>query len=272
MKTALNSLGCPDWSFDTLLDFAASAKVDGLEIRGIRGKMRAEEIEEFFPENQSALMDKLHKAGVKIVGFGASSSFHDPRKCDAAFQEAKEAVNVCQRLGIGFVRVFGNNIPDPQNEKETVQRVAEYCRALCDHALSLDESSPVTVLLEAHGDFNTAQRLHAVCTQTNRSNFGIIWDIAHTFKAYGCDHQEFYRVMKPYIKHVHFKDLKRKDGGFEVASLTEGDIPLDSILDMLRSDGFDGYISLEHEKKWHPELPEPEVEFEKFIGYMKKHL
>ena len=37
----------------------------------------------------------------------------------------------------------------------------------------------------------------------------------------------------------------------------------------LEQDGYAGCYSLEWEKKWHPELPDPEQEFPSYIKYMR---
>ena len=39
----------------------------------------------------------------------------------------------------------------------------------------------------------------------------------------------------------------------------EGDLPLGRMLSILHEMGYTGYLSLEWEKKWHPEIEEPEI-------------
>ena len=51
MKLSFSTLGCPEWCFDKVLDEAERLGFQGIEIRGVNGVMRAEEIPEFFPEN-----------------------------------------------------------------------------------------------------------------------------------------------------------------------------------------------------------------------------
>ena len=271
MKFAINTLGCPEWTFNEILENVGHNGIKYIEIRGINGKMQAEDIDEFNADNYPAFEYKLKSKGIKIVGFGASSSFHDVLKCENAYIEAENAVNICERTGIGFVRVFGNNVPDITKENEIIDRVAEYCERLCDHAIKIASAAPVNILLEAHGDFNTADRLLAVCQKVGRPNFGIIWDVAHTDKAYKDDYLNFYNVMKQYIRHVHFKDHLRTENGYKICSVGEGDIPLINILETLKKDGFSGCVSLEHEKKWVPDLAEPEEEFKRFAEYIKNY-
>ncbi|MEO5907985.1 MAG: twin-arginine translocation signal domain-containing protein, partial [Ginsengibacter sp.] len=36
---SFSTLGCPDWSFETILDFAVSKDYNGIEIRGIKREL-----------------------------------------------------------------------------------------------------------------------------------------------------------------------------------------------------------------------------------------
>jgi sugar phosphate isomerase/epimerase len=41
-------------------------------------------------------------------------------------------------------------------------------------------------------------------------------------------------------------------------------------LQALRQHGYEGYVSVEWEKKWHPEIPEPEVALPQHIALLKQ--
>ena len=104
------------------------------------------------------------------------------------------------------------------------------------------------------------------------TNFGILWDVEHSDKTCGDDFLPFYRVIRPLLRHVHLKDYHRARDGkpFELCLAGQGDIPLEAIIKQLRSDGYDGYLSFEWEKKWVPSLPEPEEAFPAFVQYMRQ--
>ena len=48
-----------------------------------------------------------------------------------------------------------------------------------------------------------------------------------------------------------------------------GDVPIHDIVDTLVKDGYDGYFSIEWEKKWHPELPDCETEFPAYPKFVR---
>ena len=76
--------------------------------------------------------------------------------------------------------------------------------------------------------------------------------------------------MRPLLRHVHIKDYHRGENGqFTLCPVGEGDIPLPEIVHTLLRDGYDGYFSLEWEKKWVPSLAEPEEVFPAFVRYMR---
>ena len=63
------------------------------------------------------------------------------------------------------------------------------------------------------------------------------------------------------------------DGSRAIVRLPgEGGVNLPDILRRLRADGYRGCYSFEWEKRWHPEIPEPEKAFPMYVRYMRSHL
>jgi len=269
MKLSFSTLGCPEWSYERVLEEAARNGYDGVEVRGILGEMKAEKIPCFALGRQQAARHMAEAAGVKLVGFGSSASFHDPAKLEGALADGRAAIDLTHALGMGFVRVFGDKVGPEDDEEEIIARVAEGVRELCRYAAG----TGVAVLQEVHGDFNLARRVLGVADKVQEDNFGFLWDAAHSDKTYGDDWPEFYAAIRPLVKHVHFKDhVRQPDGTFRLCSTGEGDIPLIPILRALEKDGYAGYVSLEWEKAWHPELPAAEEEFPHFIRYIRERM
>jgi sugar phosphate isomerase/epimerase len=50
----------------------------------------------------------------------------------------------------------------------------------------------------------------------------------------------------------------------------EGQLPLAESIALLHASGYDGWLQFEHEKRWHPELLEPEVAFPAFTAWARK--
>jgi sugar phosphate isomerase/epimerase len=60
--------------------------------------------------------------------------------------------------------------------------------------------------------------------------------------------------------------------GWELLLLGEGEIPVKQGLRMLKRSGYDDFISVEWEKKWHPEIPEPEVAFPQHLAVLEEYV
>ena len=269
-KMSFTTLGCPDWSFDKILDEAQKMGYSGIEIRGIEGKMLAEEMPQFFLENKEATLAALKAHDLEMVGFGSSVRFDDPGKFDSFIDEGKKTIDVCQRMGIPYVRVFGDNIPQGEDEASVIARVAKGAQLLAEYG----EGKGVQILLETHGDFNTIERVKGVFDQVKSRNFNLLWDVGNTDMAYGDNFIEFYKVFKDRIVHTHFKDHVRGTAGdkrsYKHCRLDEGEVPIKAIVKQLLDDGYKGYFCLEWEKKWHPDLPDPEIAFPDFVRILNE--
>jgi sugar phosphate isomerase/epimerase len=73
------------------------------------------------------------------------------------------------------------------------------------------------------------------------------------------------------IAHVHVKDCRRDSaaGDWHLTLLGEGEVPVRSCVDALRTAGYTGWLSVEWEKYWHPELAEPEVALPQFAEALR---
>lgn len=270
MKLSFTTLGCPDWSFDRILEEAQKMGYSGIEIRGLDGKMLAEEIVQFFPENREATLAALKAHNLEMVGFGTSVRFDAVEKFDAMAAEGKRAIDVCRFMGIPAVRIFGDKFPQGEREADVIARVAKGAGILAEYG----EDKGVRVLLETHGDFNTVERVKGVFDQVKSKNLRLLWDVAHTDFTYGDNFVDFYRPMKDLIVHTHFKDHIRGTPGdektYKLCRMGEGQIPVKAIVEQLLADGYTGYFSLEWEKKWHPELPGAETAYPDFVRLMNE--
>lgn len=164
-----------------------------------------------------------------------------------------------------YIRVFGDKIPSEVNRNEVFLMVASGIEELVQYGIKKN----VKVLLEVHGDFNTVETLSPVLSRIKGSKPGLIWDIAHSDKVYGDKFEIFYDALKPYIIHVHIKDHIRNEG-FALCEVGKGDIPIERIIKKLKKERYKGYLSLEWEKKWHPDLVDAGIVFPEYVKFMKK--
>ena len=257
MNLCFSTLGCTERSLDEILELCTRFGISALEIRGIGGVLDNRLIPDFSTDRLADTAERFKTVGVTPLILGTSCSFHEKENFDSAVNEGKAAVLTAAELGARGIRVFGNNLGE--NPAESTARVIDGIRRICS------EKADVDVLLEVHGDFNTVRALMPVVSVLkDEKHFGLIWDICHTQKTYGENWREFYDTFRPFIRHVHIKDIK----GDALVLPGDGEIPIKAIVSQMISDGYSGAFSLEWEKKWHPELAEIEEALIKFKEIM----
>ncbi|AEE96862.1 sugar phosphate isomerase/epimerase family protein [Mahella australiensis] len=268
MKISFTTLSCPDWSWDKILKEAVRLGYDGIEVRGVEGEMFLPKAKPFLPENIDNTISVLKQKGLAICCLDTSSSFHDPERFDAAILEAEKTIDLAQSLGVPYIRVFGNNIPNPAKKEETIKRVAKGLETVGTYA----DRKGICVLIETHGDFSSSNNLLQVLNRVDNPAIGVLWDINHPYKVFGEPIEVTFERLGKYIKHTHIKDSKGKGKEATLCLIGEGDVPIAECIDILKRHGYSGWLSLEWEKKWHPELEEPELVIPAYIRYIKKML
>jgi len=265
MKTSFSTLACPDWSLDQVLEAAVSYGFDGVELRVISHELDLWKLPEFQLGSLAATRKRIEDLGLRVTSVDSSACFHSPdaqerrRNVDSALRVAEIAAG----LGAPSVRVFPDRI---QSGCDRAQTAGWIVQSLVDVAQNL-ESTGVQAWLETHGDFATWNAVSEILQRVNRNDLGIIWDPANAF----CQSSEapfLSPVMEAHLRHVHVKDLKISAGGAANYMLTgEGEFPFDAMFAALERVRYQGFLSFEWEKQWHPELAPPEVALPHFMNW-----
>jgi len=110
------------------------------------------------------------------------------------------------------------------------------------------EDAGVTMLLESEPSVNSVniQLLVDFLKKVNRKSVQAVYDPGNEVADVNAPwpYPTGYELLKPYLRHVHVKDLKR---GAEMTPvpLGEGDVDFHGIFAALKRDGYDGWVSLE---------------------------
>jgi fatty-acyl-CoA synthase len=68
----------------------------------------------------------------------------------------------------------------------------------------------------------------------------------------------------------------RRDGtrtdGWQLVLLGHGEVPAREMLELLSGGRYEGWLSVEWEKRWHPEIEEPEVALPQHLSVLSKWL
>ncbi|MBO7743703.1 sugar phosphate isomerase/epimerase [Paenibacillus sp. MWE-103] len=266
MKTAFTTLACPAWSWDRIVNEAARLGYDGIELRGLEGELYLPKCPPFRPDAIEHTLRQLEDNRLEICCIDTSCAFHDPNRYEAAIEEGVASIDLAHTLNAPFIRVFGDAIPVGANKTAIINRVSAALELLGNYAAD----KGVQVLLETHGDFSASANVLAVLDRTSSPAVGVLWDVNNPYKhGRGESVEETFRQLGPFIKHTHLKDSFGRGKEEAIRLPGEGDLPLADCLSILKRNGYDGWLSFEWEKKWHPHIEEPEAALPVYIRFIQ---
>ena len=267
---SFSTLGCPDWEFQKITDFAVQHNYTGIEIRGLLHEMDLTKCNEFnTAENRSATMRMMKEKGLRFVDLGSSANMHvaDATERKKNLDDARRFIDLAQQINCPFVRVFPNGFPKDQDRNQTMDLIAKGLLELGDYA----KGSNVSVLMETHGDVTKTDDLDQIMKMAQHQHTGLVWDVTNMWTITKEPPVEVYKKLKKYIRHTHIKDAKLVDGKVQYVLMGQGEVPIFEAIDALAKGGYKGYYSFEWEKLWHPEIAEPEIALADYSKVMKKH-
>lgn len=270
LPIAFSTLGCPKWDWKTILNNASEHGYAALELRGILDEMDLPKSPQFTGAKLKESLKDLNALGLKISDLGASARIGeaDPQKRIVQLDEARRFIDLAHKLNAPYVRVFGGKVEAGQSKEDAIKRISAGFRELHDHA----KGSGVTLIIESHDEFTDSPSLLKILQGANVSTAALLWDAHHTFVAANESPAETYKRVGSYVRHTHLKDSKPGAKDREYVLTGEGNVPVRETVKVLAANNYRGYYCYEWEKRWHPELAEPEVAFPHFAKVIRGYL
>jgi len=266
LPLGFSTLGCPTWSLGQILDFAERNGLVAIELRGLQDKIDITQHPDLAPERLPKLRQQLADRGLAVACLGASARMHD---MDAAqLDEAGRYIDLAQALGAPYVRVFGDRYVEGETREATRERIAANLRRLGERAYNRG----VTLLIESHGDFTDSASLRDILERVNLPAVALLWDAHHTFVASGEAPEETVRQLGRWIRHTHLKDSVAVPSGRKYVLTGTGEVPVRQQIEALAKTGYRGFYSFEWEKRWHPDIEEPEVAIRQYAEVASEYL
>jgi len=270
LPLGFSTLGCPGWDWQRILDFAQTHRFGAVELRGIGTQMDLPLLPMFQPAQLAQTTRELAAHDQVVSCLGSSTNLHEmePAKHEAELAHARRFIDLAQALGAPFVRVFGNKYVTGVPRDQMLAHIAAGLRTLGDYA----RERGVTVLLESHGDFVDSPTLVELMRRADGPGVALLWDAHHTF-AFGKEQPEAtLAAIKSYVRHVHLKDSVPAGADRRYVLTGSGEVPVGRQIAALAKSGYRGVYSFEWEKRWHPEIEEPEVAFPQFADFAARQL
>jgi sugar phosphate isomerase/epimerase len=288
MKLAGHTMGTPAMTVPEALHLFSRLNLDGAEI------VWQDDYRSAIPESASdadlrSLRSLATDLGLEVSCLtpymtGINSLDASERARDLSrFERCIEAAAM---LSCPNIRVYaGRYLPGDEQREEKWEKLVASLKVLG----VLAERSGVTLCVENH--FNTmtvtATDTAALMRDVNEPGVGILYDQVNLAFTHNEPFERAIPLQRPWIRYVHVKDLvfTDPDSPFNAASVAQvareertvrsrvvGDGIMDwpAILADLSAGGYDGYLSMEYEYRWHPQdLPPPEEGFRRGAAYLR---
>ncbi len=178
---SFSTLGCPAWTWKTVLESADTLGFAAIELRGLNGEMELPKVPQFVGTRLAETKKDLAALGLVVSDLGSSANMHenDPAARRKALDEGRRYIDLAQAMGVKYVRMFGDRLPEGEPKADVMKRVIDGFRTMAGHA----KPAGVTVLIESHGDFTRAADLESILTSVNSPQFALLWDAHHSFVA-----------------------------------------------------------------------------------------
>ena len=267
MKLAFSTLGCPHWGLERVAQAARAYGYQAVELRAIDGDLDLLKRPEFQTSAIETTRRWMEDQSLTICCVDSSCTFdsRDAHERSEQIEVALRHAELAAALGASLIRIFPDKIQTGATRTETRDNIAACLRTVAERA-----PDGVRVGLETHGDFARAQAASEIIRFADHPNAVLIWDIANSLAA-GDSIEEAASEVAPHLVHVHLRDGRAVEGQEHWLPVLagRGAVSFNDSVNALRDLQYDGFVSFEWEKYWHPEIEEPEVALPDFVKTMK---
>ena len=260
MQLAMSTLGTPTWDIETLCTRAAAYGYDGVDVRGYLDELDITR-HPAFTDDLTKTAAQFHEAGLAISALSSSIGLCEPDRREAALGEARRFMTIVEIFDIEYIRVFGRGDLDTYDREQ----LAAFAAETIDELNQIEGATARTWMIETHDHWLEHAHISQLLDAIDASNVHVLWDIGNTLRFTDDTPEDTVTALGSEICYVHLKDASydpthpgAMDDGWRYVVPGAGDLPLESAIELLIADGYDGWYAFEHEKRWHPELPDAE--------------
>ena len=260
MKLSFSMKGWEQIDWPELMTLAQEMEFQGIELRDILHSPLTEKGGPFHAHTAAATLRALYEKGLRIPCVDAVCDIAD----DSRFDENQAEIAACIRTAKDF------RIPNIRVHATSGGEVTEKLLQTLENAAALAEEAGVTVLIETVGIFADTEKLRDVLNRFASDHLAVLWDFQHPYRVCGESPDRTIQNLGAYVRHVHLKDSEMADGKLEYRLIGEGTLPIAEMMNALRSVNYDGFLSLEWDPAWMPEIDDAEVILPHFVNYMSR--
>jgi sugar phosphate isomerase/epimerase len=266
-RIAFSTLAFPNATLASAASLGRSWGYSGIELRLIDGEL----IDPSMPAaDRIGVKRTVAAAGLPVVAVDSSIRLTD----EEAGPELARFLELASDWEAPLVRVFGGALaaaPTVRHEQlRAAARVLESCAPLA-------ERLGVAIGVETHDAFSASSVVAELLAlvdpaAVDSGTVGAVWDSHHPHRM-GERPAEVFANLGPHILLAQVKDARRtaaSGDGWQLVLLGAGEVPVADMLGLLVAGGYPHWISVEWEKRWHPEIEEPEIALPQHLNLLTK--
>ena len=260
MKLSFSTKGWYDRSFDDFCEAAKELKFQGIELHNIHNRLFTDKDGAFHDYAAASTVRKLYELKLQLPCIDSIGDPADPAQKESITKEISACIDIARNLHIPYVRLRAG-------AGGSEKAVAEVIRGIIGTA----EENGVTLIIETSGLYASTAALRELLDSFACDSLAALWDMYSTYFCAGEDPEATIKNLGAYVKHVHIKDAEKTENGTQFCLIGEGKLPIGEMILALRSVNYDGFISLEWDPAWCPELDDMEVIFSHFVNYIRQY-
>jgi sugar phosphate isomerase/epimerase len=254
LRIAFSTLAFPDTPLASAVSLGRRWGYAGVELRLIDGELIDPSMS---PADRAAVRRTVIAAGLPVVAVDSSIRLtgEDPGP------DLRRFLELASDWESPLVRVFGGALAAAPAERQEQLRAAARVLESC---VPLARRLGVAIGVETHDDFSASSVVAELLALFDSEGadpdwVGAVWDSHHPYRV-GEQPAEVYANLGRRILLAQVKDARRRpDGDWQLVLLGEGEVPVRQMLGLLAAGGYPNWISVEWEKRWHPEIEAPEI-------------
>ena len=264
MRLAFSTKGWHDATWEDFLTAAQDLGFEGIEIHNLYAKAMQKKGAPADSQAAAAVYRALYDKHLSVPCINVAGDLCDKDQQQAVFEEIDTCISTAKRLHTPYVRLHTVYNTEDRFDEALVREALAY-------ALPKAEQNDVILLIETMGAYANTALLRELLDGYAHDNLAALWDFHFPYRMNGETAQATVTNLGAYIRHVHIKDsLVQADGTLSYQLIGEGDLPVDQLMKALDSVDYDGFVSLEWDPRWLPELMDMTVIFAHFSGFMSR--
>ncbi len=253
MKLAFSTRYMPDMALSSYLAMAKEQKFSAVEIYDINKDCFGGEKPSFKGAGVFSTKRKLLNTGIAISQLDFPFDISDNENFAENLKTAQEIITVAADINVNFVKAYAGK------DSATAEK---FLSEIKDTA----SKENVIILVETDGIYSSSSRLCEFLDRFASDNIAACWNMFATYFKENEDAETTIKNLGAYVKNVKLCD--GNEDGIPVL-IGEGKLPVGEMINALRSVNFGGFVTLEWNTEWLPEIEDFEVILTFFESHMK---